>query len=320
MLFGCLVLLALFGVWLFFAEAQAQALALPFPWVVSAALALGATLTLGSLQGLWQAWRRRRDAGPEPVELVDGATVRLSGVLRPTGAALKAPFSDRAAVFVEFEATAPEGGNDMTQRRPRWNGRRAAPCDLQTRLRRLSLRGHPSMRECPEQQFSGAAHHPAAARLLATTPWQLAPDIVALDLRAAGADFAAGGAGMNLINREALGRLRMDIGRSSEAELLQRLPEHAWLYRERAVAPEVPVTVIGTYRAAARMLEIGLGPATPEHGLIPGGAVEVAQRQFVQAATFVAVLASATAAAHWVALADGGAVLRRIVSGLELAA
>lgn len=96
---GCLFLIAVFGAALFAAHGRAAALDLPHAWPLAALLALTTTLAIGSLQGLWLAWRRREDSDHEPTELVDGATVRLSGVLQPEGAPLTAPYSGRPAVF-----------------------------------------------------------------------------------------------------------------------------------------------------------------------------------------------------------------------------
>lgn len=314
---GCLFLIAVFGVALWLGHGRVAALDLPHAWPVSLLLALTATLAVGSLQGLWLAWRRREGAGDEPAELADGATVRLSGVLLPEGAPLTAPYSGRAAVYLWHEAFAPEDTPRESRRvAPRFNGVAAVPCRLQTRTRRLALRGMPSMREMPEQQFRGPPYHAAAARLLATTAWTRAPELIELDLRGAARRFTQADPSMQLINAQALDRLRMTIGGTTEAELLQRLPAHRWTYCERIVPPGATVTVTGTYRAAQRLLEIGVGPATPQHELLPGGAVEVAGRQWRQTLAFVVVLTLLAVAGHTAVLGAGGAWYREAVRAI----
>ncbi|MBX3638603.1 MAG: hypothetical protein KF683_24800 [Rubrivivax sp.] len=312
---GCLALVAVFGVALWFGHDRVAALGLPLAWPVAAVLALTTTLAVGSLQGLWLAWQGRAAAGDEPAVLADGATVRLSGVLQPEGAPLVAPYSGRAAVYLWHEATSRhDTPRDARRVRPRFNGVAAAASRLHTRTRQVVLRGMPAMRPIPEQAFDGASGHAAAARLLAGTAWTRAPDIASLDLQDAAQAFAQAAPDMPLINAQALDRLQMTIGRTTEAELLQRLPEHPWLFRERIVPPGATVTVTGTWRAAQQVLEIGLGPATPEHGLLLGGGVEVAGRQWRHTLAFAIGLVVLAVAAHGVVLGAGGAWVRK---GLE---
>lgn len=316
---GCLFLIAVFGAALFVGHDHVAALDLPHAWPLAVLLALTTTLALGSLQGLWLAWRRREGAGDEPA-LTDGATVRLSGVLQPEGAPLTAPYSGRPAVYLWHEASSRlDLAFDAPSPWPRFNGVAAAPCHLQTRTRRLALRGMPSMREIAEQSYDGAQSHPAAARLLAGTAWTPAPTVTGMDLRAAARAFAQAEPGMQLINAEALERLRMTIGATTEAELLQRLAAHHWMFRERIVPPGTVVTVTGTYRAAERLLEVGVGPATPAHELLLGGAVEVARRQWRHTLVFALVLALLAVAAHWAVLGDDGARVRQVLESLTVA-
>lgn len=231
---GCLFLIAVVGAALWLGHGRVAALDLPHAGPAAAVLALTATLAIGSLQGLWLAWRRREESGTEPMELADGTTVRLSGVLQPEGAPLTAPYSGRAAVYLWHGASSPEDTPRESRRvAPRFDGVAAAPCRLKTRTRKLTLRGMPSMPGVAEQQFRGPQHRPAAARLLAATAWTRAPELIELDLHGAVRRFAQGEPSMQLINAHALDRLRMTIAGTTEAELLQRLPAHVWTYCER---------------------------------------------------------------------------------------
>jgi hypothetical protein len=317
MRWGCLWSIALFAGTTALMGRQVQALGLPQPWVFAVVLALGVTLGVGSLQGVWLAWRQRGQPETAPAKLRDGALVRLSGVLRAEGHPVRAPISDREALFVRYAGTAAEAdGDQVGTRRPHWRGQRSAPCRLQGGTLSLRLRGFPTLRHVAEQQFSGPQHHDAAARVLEASDWQLEPELPALDLHEAAQDLAAGAGALNVINRQALQRLGMTIGKTKQAELLQRLPDRPWVFRERVVPPGVPVTVVGTYRAAQGVLDVGYGPQSPGHEIFLGEAGALARRQFGVAAGFAAVLWAATLAGLYLVLADDGARVRAVLAAL----
>ncbi len=318
MRWGCLWLIALFGAAAVLTGRQVQALGLPQPWLFACLLALGVTLSLGSLQGVWLAWRQRGQPQAAEADLRDGALVRLSGVLQAEGQPLHAPISGREALFLRFDGTAPEVDRDHGgTRRPHWRGLHSAPCHLRSGPRRLVLRGFPTLRHIAEQQFSGPEHHPAAARLLAQTPWQIEPDLLAVDLHDAAQDMAAGTGPLNVINRRALQRLQMEIGRTPQTELMQRLADRPWVFRERIVPPGIPVTVVGTYRAAQGVLDVGYGPQSPGHEIFMGEAAVLARQQFWVALGIAAALWVATVAGLYLTLADGGAWVRAALAALQ---
>ncbi len=306
-------MIALFAGAAWLTHRQLHALGLPHAWVLASLLALGVTLSLGSLQGVWQAWRRRGE--PESAALRDGTLVRLSGELQAEGRPVLAPFSGREALFVRYAGSAAEAdGDDVGTRRPHWRGLRSTPCRLRSRVGVLSLRGFPSLGAVAEQQFSGAAHHPAAAQVLAETAWQLAPELPAFDLQSAAQAWAIGT--VDLINPQALQRLQMEVGRSTPAEVLRRLPERPWVFRERVVPPGVPVTVVGTWRAAQAVLDVGCGPQSPAHEIVLGDAAALARRQFAVALGFATGLWALTLAGYGVVMVERGAWVRAALAAM----
>jgi len=291
---GCLLWIAVYCGTVYVVLTRSEALALPYPWVIALAVGLVVTLALGTLQGLVDALRRR--AKPEAIaaDLRDGATVRLSGVLAAVGAPVQAPISGREAIYCTYSGHAGhQEALPLKPVAPHWRGIIAAPCVLRTRSRELRVCGVPGLRALPEQVFFGKHHHPAAARCLAATVWELSGDIVGLDVAAAEDKFAAahadGGSpfGMHRINEQALQQLHMDIGKTTAEALLPRLAERNWTFNERVVPPGARVTLVGIYRANPPSLDVGFSVRNPGHVLNLGDAASLARRELVTAVLFL---------------------------------
>lgn len=79
---GCLLMLALLAAVLAIEWQALAALGLPHRGLLATLLALAATLALGSLQGIAQAWRQRAAPLDAPSTWREGATVRVQGTLQ----------------------------------------------------------------------------------------------------------------------------------------------------------------------------------------------------------------------------------------------
>lgn len=293
-----LVLAALFAATLY-AETQAlQARALPFAAVVAGLLALATTLALGSLQGIWQAMTRSASPETPPSQWLDGALVRVGG--RLNGAALKrAPWSGREVLFYWYDATARPDAGQAGASAPRFRGIDAAPMELVTGARTIRLVGVPNPRQLlPETQFQDGEKNDEAARHLASTSWQTAPETG--DFSLADAELNVVAVPLHLINRSA--RLQLDAveGRHyASAHFLERLRLGRWTYRERVLLPGEDVTVTGTFRDHPPRIDIGAGRPGAGHAISRGLPAATASSNLVSTIVFAVVLALVAAAAHY---------------------
>lgn len=323
MMRGCLVLVGVLCAALAAEWWLAGALGVPARAAVAPLLALLATLALGSLHGVVQAMRAAGGAAPQPAAWRDGDAVVVEGTLQVRGAAPRAPFSGRSAVYVDYGAWGVDVARDASaSQRPHWRGRIAAPAVLQGPWGEVALHGMPPVRAWPPQQFGDAPARERAVRHLATTAWQRAPDVWSIigdaDALAvpsdAGADVPTQ---VHLMNAEARHALGFDAGAVPDvAALRRRLDARAWTFAERVVAPGERVTVAGTFRALPRRIDVGASPRHPGHAVHPGAAAPLAARQRRTTLGFAAALAVAAAAAHLFVYADGGAHLRGAIDAL----
>ena len=273
------------------------------------------------MQGLVQALRLRALPETDIGQWHDGQQVRAAGALHATGEALRAPISDRPALFCDYMGKARHVDYATTSREvPHWHGLMAAPCALRTSSVVLTVLGMPSLREVPQTLYQGHDHYPSAARHLARTDWQPAPELASVMSSKAVQMFSGGLSDLppHLINRAALERLKMRIGESSEAELLEALGVDQWRFGERIVPPDAEVTLIGTYRASPPSIDINGSASTSQHALQLGGAERTAARQLVATLLFVVVLAGMTAAAHYAVYADDSLRYLSALRGLGL--
>jgi hypothetical protein len=319
---GCLLWVAIYVGAVYVVLARSEALELPYPWVPALALGLFVTLALGTLLGIRDAARRQAKPESGPADLRDGATVRLSGVLVPVRAPVRAPISGREAVCCTYSGHA--GHQDVLPLRPvkpHWHGVMVAPCILRTRSGDLRILGLPSLRDLPEEVFFGSRYHAAAAQCLAATAWELMGDVVTMDVAAEAGQLAAlhrvgdTASGRHFINRQALEQLQMDIGKTAPDTLLPRLAARNWTFNERVVPPGATVTLDGIYRANPPSLDVSRSVDTPDRMLRLGNASRQARRELVTSLLFFVVFAGVAA---WglddLYRQDGGAV--RALAGL----
>ena len=308
---GCLLLLIIYGVaW---AVEFRLLQALPFAAGLASVLALGVTLLLGSVQGLVDALKGLSSPQTPASAWRDGQLVRVSGVIALLGPPVQAPFSRQAAVYCTYEGQMPDDhGHSVSREPPSFRGVLAAPCELQTGSQRLALVGLPSLRELPESIYDGEPAIDHAAHHLARTAWHTAPQLAEVELSQLGRAFNDGIAGLppHLISKAALERLQMRVGRSTQAELRERLQANPWWFSERILPPGAKVTLVGTYRAAGPdavpALDITSSVRNSQHALHRGGAAGTARRQLRNTLLFIGVLGVLTAAAHGVVLGQEG--------------
>lgn len=315
---GCLALAAILAASFLIERQLTVGADLPSPTIVAAILALSVTLTLGSAQGIRQAASQASAPQDAPHTWSDGALVRVEGIVEPAGAPAVAPFSDRAAVFVAYEGSAPElHDTGSTRSRPRFQGVVAAASVLRVGGEPLPLSGMPNSRGWGQAEFRGEPYASRAARHIAATDWSRTTDDLSLDPESVFDTFAGsardGSVARHVMNKHAADALGIEMGATNESSIAIRLQERTWAFRERLIEPGTLVTAVATFRTSPRRLDIALAPGQAAHALHQGGAAPLAGRQLRTALTFAAVLAVITVVLHVVALADGGTTLRRIV-------
>jgi hypothetical protein len=326
MIRGCLVMAFLFGVSLLVERQLVTAAAVPYATVIVGVLTMLTTLALGSLQGLWSAWQEQRGAAAaDSARWRDGDTVQIDGTLQLTGGTPRGPFTGRPAAYLDYEAWAPAHGFDNSMNaRPSFRGFVAAPCLLQTDAGSFALQGMPRSRPWTQDQFTGGPYRARAARHLVETHWTQAPQIVTADVGPALAAFTASstahGGEMHLMNMEADQELEFSSGARDASRLEVQLGNRSWTYAERIVPPGERVTVVGTYRANPRRIEIGLSPMHSDHALHVGPAAHVAASRWRSTLAFVVVLAAIALAANAFVLLDGGLRYRQLLEALGIPA
>ena len=205
MLGGCLILIAAFVAILLLELQTVQSLGLPHPWIIAPALALLATLAAGCVPGMAAALRRRAAPESDPSRWQEGETVRLGGTIHPVDTVLRTPFGHVDAVAMAYRARTTEDHNDARRGNPGWRGLAAVPSLLDTGSLRIPLVGTPSLRQFPEKPYTGNEVVRNAARHLAHTRWQIAPDLVSVDATTAAELFTHGAGPLppHLIDRTA---------------------------------------------------------------------------------------------------------------------
>lgn len=320
--FGCLAWIVAYAVLLLLERQWLQGLpALPretaFGWPLAGALALLIVLAVGSLLGLLGQLGVLAKAGaaPEPAKSLNwqpGQRVQITGVLEASGPTLAAPFSQKPAVFVCYEAFAGRFAAGVNDERvvPRLNGLQHVPALLRVGAQRIPLHGFPAPPGVDEVQFRGPQACAAAAGHLQRTRWQASglPEgglTAALHLFSelpAGSGADAGRHMMNARAREMLA----DYASIDAQALGARLAEKDWFFRERVWAPGQTYTATGTWRSDPPSLDIGYGPLNPDHQLQAGTAGELSRRALQTALAFTAVLAVLAIGTHLTVAEQGG--------------
>ncbi|MBE0658963.1 MAG: hypothetical protein IH602_14820 [Bryobacteraceae bacterium] len=293
---------------------------LPEPWIAASALALAITLTAGTVQGLLQARRLQAEPQTPPEQWRNGQVIRIGGSIRPNGPAPRTPFTQREAVLLEYEASAPDFANTPRKKRDLvWKGMDMAQCALETSYGRITLTGFPSLKHFPMQNLRSQDFTPQAARKLATTDWKLLPDILNASLSEAERDFAnaSGEMPVNRINRTTAEWLDIQAGKGSDQHFLDRLAQRNWNFFERLVAPGDEVTVVGTYHESPRRVDMSLSVGNPQHALYPGGAAKSAAGEQRTAVIFLIVLGLITLAMHYLVYSSDGAIYRKLMDQIR---
>lgn len=316
---GCIVLLAVFAAARFLERRELDRLELPYASFAATLLAAGVAMFAGGLQGIAEAWSRRRQPESGPEAWTEGALVRLSGRLLAEGPPVRAPFSGRDVVLYWYGARARQRIQTRQYRQPSWRGLDMAPCVIETAHGRVRLKGFPSLRLLSIRTLSSDEAAANAARHLVSTEWTTAPDMWSLDLEKAQETFsgASGTLPSHLINRLAMETLGMGEPGADETHYQRKLKELGWHYHERAVEPGEMVTVTGTYRTAPPHVDIALSTSMPQHEIQIGGAEQTASRHLGHTLLFVVGIAAVVAAAHYAAYASGGELYRRLVEALR---
>ena len=315
---SALVLAIVFAATLYLERQAMQALSLPFAGIAAVLLALAVTLALGSLQGIWQAIKRKSSPETPPSQWKDGKLILVGGRLK--GSALKrAPWSDREVLFYWYSATTRLNARQAGANTPGFRGMDLAPMELVTETRSITLEGVPNPRHLlPEVSFQDEEKNQEAAHHLANTSWTTAPEIVNFSMSDTEMNFFA--VPLHLINRSGRQHLQAFEGQQYSAEhFLKMLRMGRWFYRERVLLPGEEVTVTGTFRDHPPRIDIGTSTSIQgaQHEIQRGLPAATASGNLMATVAFAAVLAALAAGAHYVVYGQAGAHYLDLVGRLS---
>jgi hypothetical protein len=336
MLKGCLLLLVALTAALFFEHRFITQQDLPEPWVAIGILSVLVMLLVGSIHGLFAAFAKRLSPESDPSTWKDGQEVRISGTILPQRQAIRAPFSGVDSILFRYRMwQSLERGRETLDERndPSVNGIEMVPCTLLTNAGSLALRGFPPLRHIPIDRYSGEAHYPQAARLLATTSWRITNPSEAAKMLGDALRGDAFQPPHHVMNQTARERLLSPSGQPSAGAwqggppaqlsgeeavnvLCQRMAARAWSFEEQHVPAGAQVTVEGTYSANPPSIDMGQAITKPGHSISLGLAAETASREWIQAFLFVTVLTAIVTALHYAVYANQGQFYRFVMEEL----
>lgn len=321
---GCLPLLLIFAALMYLEAMWIQSLGLPHAWWAAFVLALGASMVLGSVHGLWAA-RRKLDVPETPLEQwQEGATLRLGGILRARHHPLTTPVTGRSAVMYEYEMRPQIRASTMHDRRREGAvGMDMAECVLETPFGTVPLQGFPTLREVPEQQFSASEHRAAMVNHLTSTPWHIRgdtdPDSHWQDLMGA-ALGEPGRLPLHMLNARTLDLVQLPTWKergivANPDQVRQMVDQGKWLVAERVVEQGAHVTVTGTYHAMSHGLDIGrsLSLQGAQHGIKLGAAKGVAAAEWRTTLVMAVILVLLTFGVHYLVYGNDGLHYRALV-------
>lgn len=333
MLKGCLLLVVALVAALFLEHRFLSPQELPYPWVATGVLSVAVMLLVGSIHGLLVAFAKRVHPESDPSTWKDGQLVRVGGVIVPQRHAVRAPFSGVESVLYRYRMwQRVEIGRETLDKHndPSVHGIDMAPCSLLTSAGTVVLTGFPALRHLPLKTYSGEAHYPQAARILANTRWKIQSLAVTAEALGEALEGDAFRPPMHVMNRTACERLLAPPGEATAgswqggppaqlsgeaaiAALCQRMASRAWGFEEQHIPAGAPVTVEGTYSSHPPTIDIGQGISKPEHSIRLGLAAETASREWVQAFLFVTGMTVLVTALHYAVYANGGRIYRLLM-------
>ena len=305
---SALILAVIFAASLYFERQALHALSLPFAGVTAVLLALAVTLAIGSVQGIWQAIRRKASPETPRSQWQDGKLILVGGRLKG-GALKRVPWTGREVLFYWYSATARQSARQAGASAPGFRGMDLAPMELVTETQSIKLEGLPNPRHLlPEVSFQNEEKNQEAARHLASTSWTTSPELVNFSLSDAEMSFSA--VPQHLINRSGRQHLEAVEGQHYSAEhFLTMLRKGNWFYRERVLMPGEEVTITGTFRDHPPRIDIGTSISIQgaQHEIRRGLPAATASGNLLSTLIFAAVLAALAAGAHYFVYVQNGA-------------
>ncbi|MCW5965753.1 MAG: hypothetical protein KIT83_17070 [Bryobacterales bacterium] len=337
---GCLVLLGVLVVALYWEHQMVTASNIPNTWIVVGLLAGSVTATVGGLQGVIAALRTRLNPETEVGNWQDGQKVRVGGVVQPKGAALKTPFWATDAVVMEFEMSAANRAPEESSSSPSTGrvvppsvrGIDAVPFGIVTSHGFVAVSGSPWLKNFRPTVSVDQRYQAPALHLLTERKWQIA-------------DFEMGNAiyeqylnqqdqdvHLYLANRRAVSTLFAPVGQPTAGwierqappqlqgqqavdAIAQRLASRRWRFKEFTLQPGAEVTVEGTFMANPPRIEVGrwMLDGSAMNAVRPGLAAKTAASQWWQALVFTVAVAALTVAMHYLVYAESGRLYRNLV-------
>ncbi len=292
---GCLLPLAIFGIVYIFEKRHLDSQQLPFAGVGAAILAFVLMIAIGGLFEMPNTYRKWAGPAADLASWNDGELVRVSGRLKPLGATLKAPFSQRPAVAYEYYGYAWElSYRDDSIPSARMRGTALGPCEVALGGASIRVEGIAPLKAFPQDRFAAPSVGAAVREHVKRTRWSV-PSVF---------DTASWDAN-DIWTEDARARHAQDPAPGD------------WRYEERIIPPFADVTIVGTYRANPPRIDIQRGIMTAEHEIGPRASNTAATAGFVLTVLFQGLAMIAGAAGLWVVHAGGGSKYRALLQSVE---
>ena len=258
-------------------------------------LALGLTLTIANIQGIIQAIRRSNASKRLPRDWKDGQLVGVCGRIQALRDSVKAPFSGKDAVLVEYDIkyvvrtnkNSSHSVNDIS-------GWLMTPCNVSTQRGQVRLLGFPLLSNMISSQPASGESYKKAAEFIASTEFKEMPGNPISAIR----EFVKvlkDDDGDVIVNYKKPGALDS----KDPEEILKELEVGSYILEEKVVPQGAEVTVFGTYNKLKQALDIGSGFSNLDHTLELDKIENVVRRNYTHSILGSLFFGGITAAGHY---------------------
>lgn len=267
-------------------------------WWIPFLLALGLSITVANIQGIFQAMRRLSSSNRHPRDWKDGELVGASGPVQALREPLKAPFSDSSCVMAEFDIKRiVSSSKSNTGRSNEIMGFLMTPCAIFTKRGQIRLVGFPLLDQTTEQVCYEDECYERAANYCATTQFKelgKSPLTILKELTQVLTDDDGD------INEHF--RSKDSFLSGGPDALREQFGAGSYELTEKVIPQGATITVFGTYNARKQAIDIGSGLSKLDHSLALASMSQVISRSFRASIIGTLIFGAITAAGHYFVL------------------
>jgi hypothetical protein len=306
---GCLILLAITVIGFFGYQHLLEGTELSSIWGIPLALGILAAMVAGNAQGILQALRHIRASKRNQAQWRDNDLIVISGRLQAQKTALVAPISGKSATIVEYELKRYFKSNNSTSSSTDYRGCLMTPSTIQSSTAQVSIVGFPLLTHWGSESYEDPDSYKRLAKYLLENPSTTMPTnplaaIAELNkvLKDDDGDVKANYRVAKATNLQEYARVQQD---SSETEdlndeplpqdeldeedrelqgqidqfkdsqdptekIIHFLRQQGYSLYETIIPNGAEITIMGSYRANKRQVDIGSGLSNINHGIHKG--------------------------------------------------